>query len=221
MDNFKSALTISHTVLATTFHFFVFESNEPLTFQPGQYIKVKVGEEKLNAYSIAGYQEPTRFSLLVDIIPGGLGAKFFESLKVGEMISYLGPAGTFILKTDDGAKQLLFLATGCGISPLKPQIEAALKEHHLKMPITLYFSFRTSQDVIFEEYFKELTERFPNFNIKITVDPVFLTDLLQKDFSDMGDFAAYLSGSKVMVEEATKILLEKGCPKSRIYTENY
>lgn len=225
---FQTAITLSHTILATTYHFFVFEVEKPLQFQPGQYLSVKVAEDRLNCYSIAGHEGQNKFSLLVDVLPGGLGSKFFENLKVGEEISYLGPFGKFILRTDDGAKHLLFLATGCGVAPLKCQIEAALKEEGLKLPLTLYLSFRTSQDVIFQDYFQNLAKQYPNFTVKIAVDQAdenwrgdrgYITEILKNDFSHFGEFAAYLSGSEAMIKSATAILLERGCPRTRIYTE--
>ena len=49
----------------------------------------------------------------------------------------------------------------------------------------------------------------------------FITELVKKDFLDASNCAAYLCGNKFMIEDVSKILMERGCPEERIYTEKY
>ncbi|OGH37276.1 MAG: hypothetical protein A2905_01065 [Candidatus Levybacteria bacterium RIFCSPLOWO2_01_FULL_36_10] len=227
---FHVATTITHTIVAGKFHYFVFESETPLVYQPGQYISVKVANQRINSYSIAGSENPNSFFLLIDTTPGGLGSKFFENLKVGDKITYLGPFGTFTLKFDDGAKHLLFLGTGSGCSPLRCMLESALKEKNVQLPTTLYFGLRYNSDVFWQDYFKKLSEEHSNFSFKLALSKPDLswqglnghiTELVNKDFSNASECSAYLCGNKAMIEEATNILLSKGCPKERIYSEKF
>jgi len=111
---FHSATVSVSQVLAAKFHYFEFTSEEPLAYQPGQYISVKVAPNRINSYSIAGSTNDHSFSLLVDTSPGGPGSKFFENLQNGDKIAYMGPFGIFTFKPDDGSKQILFLGTGTG-----------------------------------------------------------------------------------------------------------
>lgn len=225
---FQVATTTAHTLPATTYHYYTFETEKPLVFQPGEYINVKVAENRLNCYSIAGQLTSNQFNLFVDTLLGGPGSKFFQNLKVGDKITYLGPFGVFNLKLNDGARHLLFLGTGCGFAPLKCMIEAALKEYNCKLPMTLYLGLKTSQDLFREDYFQKMSQIFPNFKYKIIIDKSdkswrgdsgFITEFLSKDFPDASSCAAYLCGNKAMITEATNILLARGCPKERIYTE--
>lgn len=227
MSHFRTAAALSHQILATTFHFFILEAPSSFIFQPGQYISVKVAPNRINCYSIAGHDTPNRFSLLVDILPQGPGSKFFESLKAGEYIKFLGPFGNFVLHPDDGAKVLLFLATGCGFAPLKTMIESLLNQG-VTLPVFLYLSFRSSKDVFWEDYFQTLSHRFANFRYSVSVDQAdkdwrgnvgFITKLLDKDFPSAEDCAAYLCGNKYMINDASKLLTDRGLPKERIYTE--
>lgn len=230
VQKFQTATTISHTVLAPNCHFFVFEADSPLNFHPGQYISVKLASNRANCYSIAGHEGQNKFSLLVDTSPGGSGSKFFASLKAGDKMAYLGPFGTFALKEDDSAKHVLFLGTGSGLAPLKSMIEAALKEKNLKVPITLYLGVTSAKDIFLQDYLQKLSQDYPNFNFKIAVwqadeswqgNKGFITELLKEDIPDASNVAAYLCGNKNMIADATKILLERSCPKERIYTEKY
>ena len=230
LPQFKIAHTLEHQILAGTYHLFEFAPDEPLKYLPGQYITVKVANNKINCYSIATQMGDKNFSLLIDTKPGGLGSHFFTSLKVGDKISYMGPFGKFTLNLEDGSKQLLFLGTGSGVAPLRCQIEFALKEKNCKLPMTLYLGLETNKDLFWQDVFQKLSEEYPNFNFKIAIhDPQwgyqgykgYITELLQNDLSDGKEVGAYLCGNKNMILDCTNILLEKGCPKERIYTEKY
>ncbi|MFA5932804.1 MAG: acetate--CoA ligase family protein [Microgenomates group bacterium] len=225
---FQTAKVLSHDVLASTYHFLEFETEKPLLSKPGQYISVKINPTKINAYSIVSHPKPNRFNLLVDIKPGGLGSQYFEKIKVGDEITYLGPFGNFVLNMDDGAKRLLFLGTGSGVAPLRYQIESALKEHGSKMPMTLYFGLSYPYDLFWNDYFQKISLDYPNFKFKIAVwkpdnswhGPAgFITQLVDQNITDASECAAYLCGNIQMIQDASKILLSRNIKKERIYTE--
>lgn len=230
LPKFKIAKVLEQQILSSTYHLIEFASDEPLQFLPGQYITIKVANNKINCYSIATHIGDKDFSLLIDTSPSGIGSDFFVNLKVGDKISYMGPYGKFILNLDDGVKKLLFLGTGSGVAPLRCQIESALKEKNCKLPMTLYLGLLTNKDLFWQDVFQKLAENYSNFNFKIVIhDPQwgykgftgFITELLNHDLLDGKDVSAYLCGNKNMIQDATKILMEKGCPKERIYTEKY
>ena len=227
---FQTAAALSHEILAGTYHSFIFETENPLIYKPGQYISVKVSEDRINSYSIAGNDGPNKFMVLVDISPGGPGSKFFEALKVGDKISYLGPFGVFTLKENDNAKELIFLGTGSGCSPLRCILDEALKEKNIQKPITLYFGLRNPGDIFWQDYFKKLSQDHPNFKFKLTLSKPnqswqgptgHITDLVNSDFSNMNGYSAYLCGNKEMIDEANSILSLKGVSKEKIYFERF
>lgn len=187
-----------------------------------------MSEERINAYSIAGKVAANRFEILVDISPGGPGSKYFENLKAGDKIAYLGPFGVFTLRPDDGSEEMLFLGTGSGCSPLRCLIDSALNEHKLEKPITMYFGLRHEGDIFWQDYFLNFSKVHPNFHYKLFLSklgadwrgPVgHLTEAIKTDFPDAGKFSVYICGNKPMTEEARQLMLECGCPKERIYQE--
>jgi acetate---CoA ligase (ADP-forming) len=227
---FKTAVTISHVNEASTFHYFEFKPVEPLVFEPGQYISVKVAADRINCYSLAQKDTNGNFNLFVDVKPGGPGSKYFQNLKVGDEISYLGPFGTFTLKKDDGAKNLLFLGTGSGCSPLRAMIMAALEQYKITTPIYLYIGLNFVDDIFWKKFLDEVSSKYANFNYQIAIwkpDETwsgavgFITDLVKKDFPDASSCSAYLCGAKPMLDNAIPLLQQLGCPSQRIYTEKY
>lgn len=227
---FKIANTISVQPLTGKVRYFEFESEEPLNVSPGQYISVKVSETRINCYSVTGHPSPNRFDLLVDSTPGGPGSKFFESLKVGGKLTFLGPFGTFILKPDDSVKSLLFFATGCGVAPLKYMIETALTDKNYNQEVRLYWGFENFEDIFLKDYFEKLSMDHKNFRFEIAVNNPnpewkgatgFITELVRKDYPDASKCAAYLCGNKFMVADVTKLLTDNGCPPEKVCTEKY
>ena len=226
---FKVAETIECETLAGNFHSFVFKIEAPLKFIPGQYISVKVATTRINSYSIADHDGENKFGLLIDTSPGGPGSKYFENLKVGDKITYLGPFGIFTYKPDP-VKNILFLATGSGLAPLRCIIDDLLKVRNVQTPITLYLGLRFPADVFWQDYFADLAKQYPNFHFILAISKPdqtwkgktgHITDLVAKDFPDASQCCAYLCGNKLMVEETTQILISHGCKKERVYTEKF
>jgi len=227
---FKTATAMEHKILTDKFHQIILETAEPFGYQAGQYVSVKVSSERINSYSIAGRVAENRFEILVDISPGGPGSKYFENLKAGDKVAYLGPFGNFTLRPDDGSEAMLFLGTGSGCSPLRCLIDAALAEEHLDKPITMYFGLRHQGDIFWQGYFEDLAKKYPNFHYKLFLSQPeagwegktgHLTEAIKTDFPDAGKFSVYLCGNKPMTEEAKKLMLECGCPPERIYQEQF
>jgi acetyl coenzyme A synthetase (ADP forming)-like protein len=227
---FHAASLVKKDTLASKYHYFEFEAEEPLNYKPGQYISVKVSPTRINSYSIAHGDGKTKFCLLVDTSPGGPGSKFFENIKEGDKIAYMGPFGTFTLKKDDGAKRILFLGTGSGCSPLRSMVEAALQDADVSVPIHFYFGLRYSDDVFWKEYFEKLAQEHPNFHFNMVLSKPdekwkgqvgHITHTLKDEIGDASDSSAYLCGSPAMIEEASAILKNKNCPEERIYKEKF
>jgi acyl-CoA synthetase (NDP forming)/NAD(P)H-flavin reductase len=229
VSRFKVAEALECTTLAGKYHNFIFKTDPPIVFKPGQYVSIKVADTRINSYSIADHMSSENFGLLIDTSPGGPGSKYFENLKVGDKISYLGPFGIFTYK-DDGAKQLLFLGTGSGLSPLRCIIDDLLKTQHVQTPITLYLGLRFPTDVFWKDYFENLEKEFPNFHFVLAISKPdaswtgktgHVTDLVAQDFPDASLCSAYLCGNKMMVEETSNILISHGCKKERVYSEKF
>lgn len=229
LPRFHVAQTIEATNLAGKYHYFVFETDSPLTFKPGQYISIKVANTRINSYSIAYKEQDNRFGLLIDTAPGGPGSKYFENLKLGDKISYLGPFGVFTYKPDD-SKHIVFLATGSGVAPLRCMIDDLLKVQNVQTPITLYFGLRFQDDIFWAKYFERLALDYPNFKFVMVISKPdeswtgkvgHITEVFAEDFPDASHVTAYICGNRMMIDEASNVLIARGAKKERVYTEKF
>jgi NAD(P)H-flavin reductase len=230
MPEFITAQTITNANLAGKFHNIIFETAVPFQFNAGQYVSIKVADAHLNSYSIASRLGNNRFALLIDTAPGGIGSKYFEALKAGDSISFLGPFGKFSLNTNDGAQRLIFLGTGSGVAPLRAMIETGLADRGLKIPISLYFGLRHPDDILWKDYFESLVTKYPNFTFKLCLSKPdetwhgftgHITDCMKEDYQDLGDAAVYLCGNQEMITQSTDLAKSLHCPPERIYFEKF
>jgi CDP-4-dehydro-6-deoxyglucose reductase len=95
----------------------------PMRFVPGQYVDVLTDGVR-RSYSIAN--APRADGLLEFFIkrfPGGrLSAYWFERARPNDLVRIEGPFGTFFMR-DDQPRDIVFLATGTGIAPVKALLE--------------------------------------------------------------------------------------------------
>ncbi len=227
---FKLAGCVGHKLLASKFNQYDFESAQPLALKPGQYVNVKVAPNTIRAYSVATQPDDRHFSLLVDTRPGGPGSQFFENLKIGDVLTYMGPFGQFVFRPGDGAEDLLFLATGSGMSAIRCIIDSVLVDQKITKPVKLYFGLTHEGEIFWKDHMDDLKSRYPNFSYQICLykpgdswkGPTgFITKLVEQDYPNSSKCSAYLCGHKNMIADATDLLLRLGCQKERIYTERF
>ena len=227
---FITAKAVSTINLSSKFHHSSFELSNGFNFIPGQYISVKVAPNTIRAYSIATRSDDKHFDLLVDARPGGPGSLFFENLKVGDSMEFLGPFGKFVFNPNDGSEEFLFMATGSGMSATRCLIDCALKEAKITNKIKLFFGLTHESEVFWAEHLDELKRQYPNFSYEISVsDPTpewqgnkgFITEIIKRDYPNAEKVSAYLCGHRNMISDVTDLLIANGCHPDRIYTERF
>ena len=98
--------------------------NSPLAFLPGQYIDI-IGQGGVRrSYSVANASRADQaLELHIRAVEDGVMSRYwFEQAKPNDLLRLNGPLGTFFLR---GVEQLdlVFLATGTGIAPVKAMLE--------------------------------------------------------------------------------------------------
>ena len=220
-----------HILINERFQYLHIELTEPheLEFQAGQYVSVDVGGGERRSYSIASAPSLKHaVELCVDITPGGKGSEYLKNLRPGSEVSFLAPLGVFVLKP--GEKKLLFVATGTGIAPLRSMILDLLRDKQDARPLWLYWGLRFVEDMFWEEEFRQMHEFFNNFNFHLTLSrppnhwPLcngYVTNCLKQELKLGAEWGVYLCGSKEMVADGSKLMIEMGVPKEQVHFEKF
>ncbi len=209
----------------------ILDLDEPMPFNPGQYITVDVpGSDQTRTYSMANPpSEPGRIELQIRRTPGGLATDgwIFTTLAVGDTIRLSGPYGRFFLR-EARPEPAILIGGGTGLAPLKSIVRHVL-ESGLDQRLHLYQGAREQADLYDVEYFRELEAKHPD---QFTYRPCLsqeewdgpsgmVTDIVEADFETCRKHTAYLCGPPPMVEAAMKSLMKKRLFPRDIYREDF
>ncbi|PIQ78656.1 hypothetical protein COV81_04550 [Candidatus Peregrinibacteria bacterium CG11_big_fil_rev_8_21_14_0_20_41_10] len=179
------------------------------------------GKTEQRAYSISSPPSNNSFQICVKLIPNGKGSTFLANLPLGAKVQFKGPFGMFFIK-DDNAADLILVATGTGIGPMKSIILDLLARGDGRR-IELLFGVRHQQGLLFTDLLAELSAKHPNFTYQITLSSI---DGRVTAYLDQFNFAKtaahlYICGSGAMVKDVRNFALEQGMDKAAIHVENF
>ncbi len=138
--------------------------NEEFQFKAGQFVlvyKEVSGKEENRAFSIASPPSQNTIELLIKKYENGKLSPLLFELKENDKLKVRGPFGVFTLKP---SQELVFIASGTGISPLRSMIHEALEANH-NQSIRLFYGFRHEEDYFFKKDFENLQEKHKNFHV--------------------------------------------------------
>lgn len=188
------------------------QKNITFNFHPGQYIELLLPKGIRRAYSIANLVTNGIIELHIRHLSGGLFTDWlFESGKIGNLLRFEGPLGTFFLRKKS-KKPIIFLASGTGFAPIKAIIEDEIR-YNSSRNMTLYWSGRTEKDLYMQKLALSWVKKLPNFkfvpvlfdislNSSWTGKRGLLHQAVIEDFLDLVNYDVYASGSPTMVKLA-------------------
>ena len=132
------------------------------SFTAGQAALVGLaGRAARKPYSIASSPGESRrsglLSFLVEVGPDGQARPNLDGVRAGSLVAVDGPVGRFVLPRRL-PPELLFVAGGTGIAPLRAMIASAL-ERSEPPRITLVYSARTPAELAFAREWRRLSRR--------------------------------------------------------------
>jgi len=199
--------------------------NTDFTYQPGQFMMLSMPHAGEAPISISS--SPTRpgtFSLTVRKA-GKLTGEVF-GLRPGDMIGVRGPYGRPFPMDDLVGCNLIFVAGGIGIAPLRSVIEFCLDNRENYNDITVLYGCKTPDEFCFK---KELLawDQGGMMRTFLTVDDAcevwngcvgMVTSLLDRIRITDDNTRALVCGPGLMIRFVIERLMEMGLPVDRIIT---
>jgi len=191
---------------------------EPLArFRPGQFTMLYrpgVGEI---AISISGDAagDGTLTQTIRDV---GAVSHALHDAQPGDLVGARGPFGTdWGLDTATG-RDLVIVAGGVGLAPLRPVVLGALARRSDYRRVILVVGARSPDELLFRDQLDEWAAR-PDLDVEVTIDqpaqgwngPVgFVTEPLTRLGIDPARTTAFLCGPEPMMRFSANVLLTKG-----------
>lgn len=217
---------VSHELRGSEVAVIRLRPDERLRYRPGQYIPVQVTRwpRLWRPYSLASV--PRRdgvIELHVRAVPGGLVSNTLAyHSTIGDTVLLGAPEGAMTLAASD--RDLLCVAGGTGLAPIKAIIEQALTEDAPpRRKITLFFGARQHFDLYDLDDLQLLESASPGLRVVpvLSEEPGYtgLTGLLPDVIGAAGlfeDCEAYICGPPPMVSR-TAAVLAASIPQSHIH----
>jgi NAD(P)H-flavin reductase len=193
-------------------------------FAPGQFnmlTAMGIGEVPI---SISGDPaEPRR--LIHTIRAVGAATKALCRLKPGETLGVRGPFGTAWPVAAAAGQDLVIVAGGLGLAPVRPAIYYALAHRADYGNVELIYGARTPQDIV---YYRELEHWRGRFDVRVhvTVDSALadwrgrvgvVTKVLDQARFDAGATTALVCGPGMMMRFTVQGLLARGVGLDQIF----
>jgi Na+-transporting NADH:ubiquinone oxidoreductase subunit F len=212
-------------------------------------LKLKNTEETYRAYSMANYPAEKNLIILnIRIatppwdnarkqfmnVPPGICSTFIFSRKPGDKVSISGPYGDFHIKNTDN--EMVYIGGGAGMAPLRSHIFHMLKTEKSGRKISYWYGARSKREIFYENEFRELEKKFPNFKFNIAlseplpednwngytgfIHKVLLDNYLSKlDLPEEVEY--YLCGPPVMNAAVFTMLDNLGVPPENIAFDDF
>lgn len=197
-------------------------------FLAGQYLDVaNPADGTRRSYSIASASATSKLLELQirRVDQGAMSRYWFTQAKVGDLLRLRGPLGTFFLRSP-ADMEIVFLATGTGIAPVKSMLESlALQDAVKPDSIKVYWGGRVEQDLYWDPseagvpmiYRPVLSRAGPEW----TGARGHVQDVLLSDQPDLSRAVVYACGSDAMIRAAKKLLVVNGLPPRRFYSDAF
>lgn len=194
------------------------------TFLPGQFNMLYVFGVGEVPISISG--DPTRKGHLVHTTRAvGTVTKVMRKLGVGDVVGVRGPFGTAWPMEEAFGNDLVIVAGGIGLAPLRPALYYALANRKKYGRVVLLYGTRTPDDILYRKELENLRARF-DLEVHVSVDRSsgdwsgnvgVVTNLIPKAPFDPSNTVAMLCGPEIMMRFTVLALQKRGVPLDHIY----
>jgi len=213
-------------------------------FNMWRYVST-VDEETIRAYSMANYPGEKGIIMLnvrvaspppnaPEDTPPGKMSSFIFNLKPGDECLISGPYGEFFIQ--DTPAEKIYVGGGAGMAPLRSHIFELLKARDATMPISYWYGARSMREVFYEDEFRELEKKHPNFKFHLALSAPLpednwdgMTGFIHQVVRDNylaeheapEDCEYYMCGPPMMIDACMEMLENHGVERESIHYDDF
>ncbi|HVM75475.1 MAG TPA: FAD/NAD(P)-binding protein [Candidatus Saccharimonadales bacterium] len=200
------------------------EANTRFSYMPGQFNMLYVFGVGEVPISISG--DPSVTSRLehttrrVGVVTTAMG-----QLRAGDMIGVRGPYGTHWPVTEEAGRDVLIVAGGIGLAPLRPVLYLLMAHREKYRKIVLLYGARSPEEILYKRELERWRGKF-DLEVQVTVDRGssawrgnvgVVTPLVARAPFTPSNTIALLCGPEIMMRFAVNELQKRGVPADRTY----
>ncbi len=196
-----------------------FKIESDLNFEPGQFVELTVFGYGEAPISISGGDEN---SIYLTIRSVGNVTNKMHNMQPGDFVGLRGPFGKGWPVKKAKGKNILIVAGGIGLAPLKPVVEYVIRNRDEFKDATLLYGARKPSLMLFKHMFDDWNAYM---DVLLTVDEpepgwkghVGVVTTLCDKIRHISDTITFMCGPPIMMRYVSKLLIELGFPPSEMY----
>ena len=218
-----------HRETAKEVHF-VLEAPKRAPFQPepGQFVMVSlpgIGEAPISLAGLPG-EGTAEGAIELLVRKAGRLTTLVTRLAVGDTLYVRGPYGRRVAWDQFEGSNLLLIAGGLGLAPLRPFVRRALLRRDQFRHIDILAGARSPEELLFRDELLSWKARTDDVRVLVTVDSAsdgwggrigVITTLFDHVNPDTEDAVAFICGPPVMYRHAIRKLLAMGFYENRVW----
>ena len=210
------------TIDTVTLGFEAADGGPSIIFVPGQFTMIYVFGVGEVPISISGHPDHPE-TLVHTVRAVGAVTNAICALEPGDSAGIRGPFGTGW--PDAEGKDLLIVAGGIGLAPVRPLILGALEHRYRHFCLGLAYGSRTPSDLLYRDELNEWNDA-GEMNIGVTVDRGdsdwrgdigVVTPLVKRLRCETTETIAVICGPEVMMRIVARTLEDRGLASENIY----
>jgi NAD(P)H-flavin reductase len=193
-------------------------------FAPGQFNMLYVFGVGEVPISISG--DPARPEVLVHTIRAvGATTRAMQKLEKGDWVGVRGPFGAAWPVDQAHGHDVILIAGGIGLAPIRPAIYHVLLHRALYGRVVILYGARTPREMLYSKELREWRSRF-DVVVDVTVDRATMewqgsvgvvTKMVQRSPFDPSSAMAFICGPEVMIRYGAQALEQRGTAPSSIF----
>lgn len=198
-------------------------------FNSGQYVNL-IKSNINRSYSIANKSSNNnQLEFFIKKYKNGLMSKYwFEEAKINDLLRIEGPLGSFFLR-ESQCENIIFLATGTGIAPIKAILESVLDapSNFSKKKFWIFVGARYEEDLLWNpttnsdkiqvNYIPVLSRQMNDWN----GERGYVQEAVLKQHINLENTHVYACGSNEMIHSAKKLLLKNSLKENSFFSDAF
>jgi CDP-4-dehydro-6-deoxyglucose reductase len=194
---------------------------------PGQYVDIIGPAGVRRSYSVANHINDNILEFHIGEVDSGyLSDYWFGKAKINDLLRLNGPLGTFFLRSIK-EQDVVFLATGTGVAPIKAMLESIklLAPEDLPKSLTVFWGGRTLDDLYFDPSAGHKLLRYVPVLSRSTADwegqQGYVQDAFLNENPELSNFVVYACGSDKMIRSSREILVKSGLSEKKFFSDAF
>ena len=193
-------------------------------FAPGQFYMIYVFGHGEVPISVSGDPDKPG-ELTFTIMAVGSVTKTLCAVETGDIVGLRGPFGSAWPVNEIKGRDVIFMAGGLGLAPLRPAVSHILVNHKDYGELALLYGTRQPQSIVFPQELADWHDDAP-MDVDVTVDNAgrdwpgkvgVVTELLKDRAIDADKTSALICGPEIMMRFSAYALLDLGVQSRNIY----